>query len=339
MPSRITPAKRARMLSLIVFFGILGVFAPGVSPAHAGKVCFGTQEFLTRIQDVTITGPKGENLYLGYKFSIHCFVFPYTLSDDGYVLGLKGREAYIRLDEASIDRYQATGLLPRPLPAYEISTLDYAMAHLFWAVLVIMAGSVIFAIPRTIRRRRARPYFESALAHGRNGNVNGAIADYTKAIEIAPRFDAALLNRGAIHERRGEYDKAIADFTKTIKVSSGRLRVLAIINRGIIYQKMKDFDRAIEDHTLAITLRGAADAYYNRGNAYMAKGDYPRAVKDYTRAIKMGPPSASAYQARGGAYDRQGDPVRAQADYEAARTVAGRQGAGAATGWTAESHG
>ena len=126
--------KAFRMLSVLCAAhchgGLRGVFSSAVSPAHAAKIYFGTQDYLRPIQDVAIKGPNGEELYLGNKYSFHSFVMPYSLSDDGYILGVKGRNAIFLLDKTKIERFQASGPLPTPLPAYELSALDYVMGHL-----------------------------------------------------------------------------------------------------------------------------------------------------------------------------------------------------------------
>jgi hypothetical protein len=121
------------------------------SPAHA-KFAFGTKEYLNSIQDVDIKGPNGEALYLGYKYSFYSFILPYTMSDDGYILGVKGRDAYVPLDKAGIDKFQAAGLLPSPLPAYELSVVDYVMGHIIWAVPLFVAGAAV--IKRTRPQNR-----------------------------------------------------------------------------------------------------------------------------------------------------------------------------------------
>src|ERR1700693_4190477 len=77
-----------RVFLRVFSLGVLAVVALGVTPARAA-LCFGTQEYLRPIQDVAITGQNGEALYLGYKYSFHCLIAPYSVSDDGYILGVK----------------------------------------------------------------------------------------------------------------------------------------------------------------------------------------------------------------------------------------------------------
>jgi tetratricopeptide (TPR) repeat protein len=324
---------RGSIVPLAVLVGLLCLIASSVAPAHAARMYFGTQENLRPIQDVAIKGPNGEELYLGYKFSFYSFIAPYRVSDDGYILGVKGHDTYFRLDKARIERFQASGQLPSPLPAYELSALDYAMGYFLWVLLIFVAG--YFAISqlrrkrRLQRRQRATPYFDSAAGHSANGDLDRAIADYSKAIEIAPDFESALVNRGVSYERRGDHAQAIADFTKAIKIGPKSVTMLGLINRGIAYQKKGDFDRAVADQTRVIKESKTPNAYYNRGNAFVGKGDYARAIADYTKAIELQPNSAAAYQARGEAYARRND--AASADYDTAREIDRRQSAAASS--------
>jgi hypothetical protein len=102
------------------------------------------------VSHVDIRGPNGEFLYLGYKITYQCFIFPYAMSDDGYVLGVRGSgDASFPLDKASIEKYQADGSLPSPLPEFKISIGRYVMGHFLWVAAILLPGYVAF-------RRRMR---------------------------------------------------------------------------------------------------------------------------------------------------------------------------------------
>src|SRR6185295_6498138 len=134
-----TPVRAAGLLRAIVL-ACACVFALSVTPAQAAKLMFGTGEHLVQIQDIDMKGPNGEALYLGYKYSLHAFVAPYHVGDDGYVLGVRGEKKYFKLDEATIKTFQAAGMLPSPLPPYQLSALTYAFGYSFWGILLIIAG-------------------------------------------------------------------------------------------------------------------------------------------------------------------------------------------------------
>ena len=46
-----------------------------------------------------------------------------------------------------------------------------------------------------------------------------AIADYTEAIRLNPKFAEAYCKRGYAYGNKGVYDKAIADCTKAIRLN------------------------------------------------------------------------------------------------------------------------
>jgi len=322
---------------LVVINCLVGAFALGVSPAHAGKMYFGTQDTIKRIQDVAIKGKNGEELYLGHKYSTHSFVAPYSLSDDGYVLGVKGRESYYSLTQQDIEKFQASGLLPSPLPAYEISTIDYLFGHLLWIVLIVIALFIVGGSIKQKRKMRIRapalPFFKSALEQHSSGNLNGAVADYTKAIEIDPTYAEPLLNRGIIHMNRGNHEEAIADLTKAINCREPNVTLLAHLQRSKAYEKIGYEDKVIADLTTVINAaKKAKDAnvagvYFSRGNAYVRKQDYKKAIADFTQVIKLEPHAKVAYRARAEAYQQRGKSDLAQADYSAAVNIAGQRGA------------
>lgn len=79
--------------------------------------------------------------------------------------------------------------------------------------------------------------------------------DYDKAIELAPRFGAALVNRGANKDNAGEYDAAIADYDAAIAINAND--VAAFLNRGNSKFNKGDKAGAIADWKVAAGLGSA----------------------------------------------------------------------------------
>ena len=52
-----------------------------------------------------------------------------------------------------------------------------------------------------------------------NGQYDQALADYTKAIEINPRYAAAYLNRGVIFYKTARFDQALVDFRQALDIN------------------------------------------------------------------------------------------------------------------------
>jgi tetratricopeptide (TPR) repeat protein len=303
--------------------GLIAIFAVGATPAHAAKVYFGTQEYLRQIQDVEVKGPKGEALYLGYKYSFHSFILPYRMTDDGYVLGIRGEQSYFRLDEGNIKSMQARGQLPTPLPPYQLSAIDYAMGHGAWIALAVIIGLIPLSMISKRRRKRAVPHFEEGVARHQSGDLNGAIESYGKAVEIDPKFVAAFHFRGKAYSGLGDAKAAISEQTKAIRIEPKFAE--ALMDRGILMRDTGNFDGSISDFSRVIKLnKKDASAYYNRGLSYLGKNDARRAIADFSKVIEAAPEFPDAYRQRALAYGRMGDAERAQADQATAADIAAR---------------
>ena len=103
-----------------------------------------------------------------------------------------------------------------------------------------------------IKTNAAIRYFKG-VGYGFKGQNDQAIADFTKAIEINPRFAYAYYNRGNAYGEKGQHDKAISDYNKAIEINPRY-----------------------------------AEAHSNRGVAYDAKGNMKKACSDWKRACELG---------------------------------------------------
>ena len=48
--------------------------------------------------------------------------------------------------------------------------------------------------------------------------MNWAIADFDRAIEIDPKYDWTLAQRGVAYRLQGKYELAVADFDRAIEI-------------------------------------------------------------------------------------------------------------------------
>jgi tetratricopeptide (TPR) repeat protein len=132
---------------------------------------------------------------------------------------------------------------------------------------------------------RAEQYYQDGIAKKAKGDLDGAIADYTKAIELNTRYAAAYVNRGVARKTKGDLDGAIADYDRAISLNP-RLKE-AYNNRGLARQLKGQLDDAIADFDKALELDPHyAGAHYNRASAARAKGDLKTAIAELTRAIE-----------------------------------------------------
>lgn len=143
---------------------------------------------------------------------------------------------------------------------------------------------------------------------------------------LTPLIAIALRNRGISKRESGDNAGAIADYTKVIELpgKTGKQVAQALINRGAAKAQNQDYIGAIADFTEAIlrpelTNEDAARAWFNRGVAKGLIGDELGASADYTEVIERpnAPPAqvGKALFNRAAMREQDGDNTGALADY------------------------
>jgi tetratricopeptide (TPR) repeat protein len=146
-----------------------------------------------------------------------------------------------------------------------------------------------------------------------------AMEDFTRAIELDPKYRNAYMWRGYAYDSRyyDEYDKAVADYTEAIKIDPAYARAYG--NRAFAYKNMGDFKKAADDYTKAISLEpDDIYTYEKRAEVYEKIGEYEKAVQDYTYMITHKPDDNEAYINRAKTYEALGEYANAMADYQKA---------------------
>lgn len=137
----------------------------------------------------------------------------------------------------------------------------------------------------------ATAYFDKALKKAEAGNTKGAISDYTKAINMSPKFVEAYQNRGVAKVKLNDLKGALADFNKTIELDN--MNADALTGRANVNYKLLNYNQAIEDCTSSLGLNPKDYIAYNlRGLAYNKIGDKKNSCKDFSKAIELGSQSA-----------------------------------------------
>lgn len=115
-------------------------------------------------------------------------------------------------------------------------------------------------------------------ARRKEGDFQGAIVEYSKAIEIDPQSFRSLFYRGFAFHSSGDFPRAIEDYTSAIAVDAANS--FAFYNRGITRERVADLHGAIEDFTQAISLDpSSADSWHNRGYSHRRAGDLDAAIR------------------------------------------------------------
>ena len=161
-----------------------------------------------------------------------------------------------------------------------------------------------------------------ALIHRANkramgGDIDGAFADFTEAIELSPARATAFYNRGFLHNTLGNFEAAAEDFNRTLEILPDYDE--AYYQRGNSRLQLKDFPAATQDFSRAIQINPySIKAYYKRAEAFADSGDFAGALADYTQAITRVPKDANAYYQRGRFLSKIGEMQSAVEDFSTA---------------------
>ena len=131
------------------------------------------------------------------------------------------------------------------------------------------------------------PYLERALQRFEGGYYEGAVDDYSSALEIDPSDAEIWLGRGLAREKLKDYEGAFSDYTKAIDLREDFFK--AWINRGNVLFKLERYRDAIDDFNVALVYQADyAPAIYNRAMAHVKMKNKEAACKDIKLAEGLG---------------------------------------------------
>jgi tetratricopeptide (TPR) repeat protein len=119
------------------------------------------------------------------------------------------------------------------------------------------------------------------------GDLDGAMANFNKAIELKPTLAAAYLYRGYTRRAQGALDQAIEDYDRATELDprttlKNRQVAQAYINHGQINKNKLEAEVAINAYNKAIKLYpDELHAYLERGEARILLEDFQGALADF----------------------------------------------------------
>jgi|ERR1043166_5882083 tetratricopeptide (TPR) repeat protein len=161
--------------------------------------------------------------------------------------------------------------------------------------------------------REALEQYNQGIKRHQAGDLAGAIAAYTRAIELDKTYADAYNNRGVVYMMQRDFAAAIADFSRSLELAPSEN---AYNNRANIYASEHKNEEAIADYTGSIKLRASAEAYANRGLVYLQTGREALARADFEDAIKLDAKMGRAYILHGLVILKLGDEKAAQQDFD-----------------------
>lgn len=136
-------------------------------------------------------------------------------------------------------------------------------------------------------------YFYRGLSQENSGNIDGALADYQKAIELKPDFMLPYSRSGKIYARQQSYEKASDLYQKSVEL--GDKNMTTHYNYGVVLMNLGKSTEAktVFENLLSLD-ENYADAYYQLGIIYLGLGNSAMAKELLQRFIDMDPENKNA---------------------------------------------
>jgi tetratricopeptide (TPR) repeat protein len=145
-------------------------------------------------------------------------------------------------------------------------------------------------------------------------NYDGALAQYSKAVEKEPGFRGAHYNIGNIYWLEGKWDQAIVELTR--EISADPYHCLAHWKIGnCLINLNKEPDQAMDHVKKALEIcPNLAQAHLDLGRLLAGKGEYSQAIARYHRVVELNPEESSVHFLLANAYRRLGRMEEAEAE-------------------------
>ena len=142
-------------------------------------------------------------------------------------------------------------------------------------------------------------YFHRALASFSVARTAEAIAGYTKALRLNPRYQLAFSRRAAAEVAQEHYLAAVADASEAVKINSEDDFAYATSTRAAARYFMKHYSGSVSHFTEALRINPHdATRYVARAWAYAGLLQTGAALSDADRAIQLAPDNPSAHELR-----------------------------------------
>src|SRR5438132_1521605 len=149
------------------------------------------------------------------------------------------------------------------------------------------------------------------------GRIAEAMDHFQTALRVSPEDPDTESNIGAASLQQGDADEAISHLRRAVE--KWPLHAQGHINLGNALLQNREIDAAIAEYekTLAVPF-DHAESHYSIGTALRQKGDVEEAIVHYRKALELRPDYANAHNNLGNALRQQGRTEEAVHEYEAA---------------------
>ena len=156
------------------------------------------------------------------------------------------------------------------------------MKHLFLFTLIIFSFTKVYS-------QTPESLIVSGIEKKNNGDIKGAIVEFSKAIKISPKANYYYFRADAKNKINDFYG-ALADSNKAIELSPSTS--VFYFTRGYSKHMLKKYNEAILDYTKSISLckneEENAENYLMRGLSKLTNSQKNEACLDFSKAGELG---------------------------------------------------
>jgi tetratricopeptide (TPR) repeat protein/transglutaminase-like putative cysteine protease len=137
------------------------------------------------------------------------------------------------------------------------------------------------------------------------GDLDGAIEEYRKALQLQPDNIRAHRTLGDALFNKNVFDEAATEYREVIRLKPGDAEAHSSLGDVL---SDRDANGAIVEYREAIRLKpGYAPAHRSLGTALFYEGDFDQAIAEYNEAVRLNPDDPVAHYNFGDALFRKGD--------------------------------
>lgn len=159
-------------------------------------------------------------------------------------------------------------------------------------------------------------HFNMGVESAKKGNLNEAMTEWKKAVEIDPKYIKARNYLARSYYTKERFDDALNEYKKIVELDPTDAMAQASI--GFVYRIKGMYDDAITASNKALQINPQlAEAYYCLGQSYVQKKMYAEAIDAYKKTLEIKPTYADALFELGIAYNGAGKTEESKQAFEA----------------------
>jgi len=184
--------------------------------------------------------------------------------------------------------------------------------------LLLTIGNLIFK-KSVSKEEKAAIHLNLALLHRSNIEMEKAIKEIEKAIEIYPKYDLAYSMLADVYFQLGEFDDALNSYEKAISLKEDPEYYF---DMGNVYYRMGTLEEALNQYRKVIELNpNAANTYLAIANTLLDLKKFTESKTYYDKVLEMDYYNSNAHNDIAAYYEQIGGIEKAIQEYEIALQI------------------